>query len=46
VAAELAIHPQTVRYRMARIRDLIGDLLDDPEQRFALEMALRHARYA
>jgi hypothetical protein len=45
VAAELAIHPQTVRYRMARIRDLIGDLLDDPEQRFALEMALRHGRY-
>jgi PucR C-terminal helix-turn-helix domain len=44
VAAELAIHPQTVRYRMARIRDLIGDSLDDPEQRFALEMALRHAR--
>jgi hypothetical protein len=44
VAAELAIHPQTVRYRMAKIRDLIGDLLDDPEQRFALEMALRHAR--
>jgi PucR C-terminal helix-turn-helix domain len=44
VAAELAIHPQTVRYRMARIRELIGDLLDDPEQRFALEMVLRHAR--
>jgi hypothetical protein len=44
VADELAIHPQTVRYRMARIRDLMGDPLDDPEQRFALEMALRHAR--
>jgi hypothetical protein len=41
VAEELSIHPQTVRYRMARLRDLIGDALDDPEQRFALEMALR-----
>jgi hypothetical protein len=46
VAAELAIHPQTVRYRMAKVRELIGDMLDDPEQRFALEMALRHARSA
>ena len=44
VASELAIHPQTVRYRMARIRDLLGKPLDDPEQRFALEMALRNAR--
>ena len=41
VAEELSIHPQTVRYRMARLRDLIGDALDDPDQRFALEMALR-----
>ena len=41
IAAELGVHPQTVRYRMARLRDLMGDALDDPEQRFALEMALR-----
>ncbi len=41
VAEELSIHPQTVRYRMTRLRDLIGDALDDPDQRFALEMALR-----
>ena len=41
IAAELGVHPQTVRYRMARLRDLMGETLDDPEQRFALEMALR-----
>ncbi len=41
VAAELSIHPQTVRYRMSRLRDLLGDLLDEPDTRFALELALR-----
>ncbi|HXB17179.1 MAG TPA: helix-turn-helix domain-containing protein [Solirubrobacteraceae bacterium] len=41
IAAELGVHPQTVRYRMARLRELMGDSLEDPEQRFALEMALR-----
>ena len=41
VAAELGVHPQTVRYRMARLRDLMGETLEDPEARFALEMALR-----
>jgi hypothetical protein len=41
IAQELGVHPQTVRYRMARLRELLGDLLEDPEQRFALEMALR-----
>jgi hypothetical protein len=42
VAAELEIHPQTVRYRIARLRELMGEALDDPERRFALEMALRY----
>ena len=42
VAAELGVHPQTVRYRMARLRDLLGGLLDDPDARFELELALRH----
>ena len=41
VAEELGVHPQTVRYRMARLRDLMGETLEDPEGRFALEMALR-----
>lgn len=29
VAAELFVHPQTVRYRMGQLRDLLGDRLDD-----------------
>jgi hypothetical protein len=41
VAAELGVHPQTVRYRMGRLRELFGPDLDDPEARFALEVALR-----
>ena len=41
VAAELGVHPQTVRYRMGRLRELFGMSLEDPEQRFALELALR-----
>jgi hypothetical protein len=42
-AAALLIHPQTVHYRMGRIRELLGDLVDDPARRFGLLLAL-HAR--
>lgn len=41
VAAELHVHPQTVRYRMHRLRELLGAALDDPDTRFELEFALR-----
>jgi hypothetical protein len=41
MAAELQIHPQTARYRIARLRELFGDQLDDPDVRFELELALR-----
>lgn len=41
VAEMLHVHPQTVRYRMTQLRDLLGDDLDDPEARFELELALR-----
>jgi PucR C-terminal helix-turn-helix domain len=41
VARELHVHPQTVRYRLGRLRELFGDRLDDPEGRFELEVALR-----
>jgi hypothetical protein len=41
MAADLHIHPQTVRYRLARLRELLGDALDDPEARFELEVVLR-----
>jgi DNA-binding PucR family transcriptional regulator len=40
VAAELFIHPQTVRYRMARLRELYGDRLRDPEWLLSLTIAL------
>ena len=46
IADSLAVHPQTVRYRMARLRELFGDELDNPDGRFELELALRLARYA
>jgi hypothetical protein len=41
VAAELGVHPQTVRYRVRRLRELYGDALEDPERRFELALALR-----
>nr|WP_229072946.1 helix-turn-helix domain-containing protein [Actinoplanes sp. DH11] len=40
VAAELFVHPQTVRYRMARLRELYGDRLKEPEWVLALTIAL------
>ena len=45
-ARELEVHPQTVRYRLARLRELLGEVLDDPEARFELELALRARRVA
>jgi DNA-binding PucR family transcriptional regulator len=41
VAAELHVHPQTVRYRLGRLRERFGDALDDPAARFELSLALR-----
>ena len=41
VAAQLHVHPQTVRYRLARLRERFGDVLDDPDGRFELALALR-----
>jgi hypothetical protein len=44
MAAELQIHPQTARYRIAKLRELLGEDLDDPDARFELEIALRAGR--
>jgi PucR C-terminal helix-turn-helix domain len=41
MAAELHVHPQTARYRIARLRELLGEQLEDPDARFELELALR-----
>ncbi len=46
IAHALGVHPQTVRYRMLRLRELFGPLLDDPQRRFELELALRVTPFA
>jgi DNA-binding PucR family transcriptional regulator len=40
IAAELFVHPQTVRYRMGQLRDLYGDRLEDPATVLELTIAL------
>jgi hypothetical protein len=44
IAARLGIHPQTVRYRMHQIEELLGDRLSDPSELFTMEIALRGRR--
>jgi hypothetical protein len=41
MARALHLHPQTIRYRLNRLRELFGDDLGDPDARFELELALR-----
>ncbi len=41
MARALHLHPQTIRYRLGRLRELFGDELADPDARFELELALR-----
>ena len=41
IAGTLSLHPQTVRYRLGRLREHLGDALDDPAARFELQLALR-----
>jgi hypothetical protein len=45
-AAALHVHPQTVRYRLAGLREVLGTVLDDPGQRLELAIALRAGRTA
>jgi hypothetical protein len=40
VAADLVVHPQTVRYRMTQLRELYGDRLTSPEGVLELTLAL------
>jgi DNA-binding PucR family transcriptional regulator len=46
MARALHLHPQTIRYRLTRLRELFGDELADPNARFELELALRSSRAA
>jgi hypothetical protein len=41
IGRALHLHPQTVRHRIRRLRELLGDQLDRPDARFELEAALR-----
>jgi hypothetical protein len=43
VAEALHVHPQTVRYRLAQLREVFGEQLEDPQARFELELACRAA---
>ncbi|MFE9333039.1 PucR family transcriptional regulator [Streptomyces sp. NPDC006925] len=42
-ARELGVHPNTLRYRLRRLRDRFGLDLDDPDVRLLAELALRAA---
>ncbi len=44
IAQALHVHPQTVRYRIGKLKELLGDAIDRPEGRFELELALRARR--
>jgi len=40
IAAELFVHPQTVRYRVGQLREVYGERLEDPRWLLALTVAL------
>ncbi|MEU0369265.1 helix-turn-helix domain-containing protein [Streptomyces sp. NPDC006283] len=44
VAHRLGIHPQTARYRLRQIRELWGEVLEDPDRRFEMLLVLRARR--
>jgi PucR C-terminal helix-turn-helix domain/GGDEF-like domain len=44
VARDLSIHPSTLKYRLRRIREILGFDFMAPEVRFDVELALRLAR--
>lgn len=44
IAQALHVHPQTVRYRIGKLRDLLGGGLESSEGRFELELAVRARR--
>ncbi len=46
IAADLFVHPQTVRYRMSQLRELYGSRLEDPTTVLELTIALGAPREA
>jgi purine catabolism regulator len=43
-AKELHVHYNTLRYRLDRIREVLGDVLDNQQQRLTIEVALQFYR--
>jgi hypothetical protein len=41
IAGRLKVHPQTVRYRLHQLEALFGNRLNDPDDRFHMEISLR-----
>ncbi|MBO9532141.1 MAG: helix-turn-helix domain-containing protein [Solirubrobacteraceae bacterium] len=41
IADRLGVHVGTIRYRLARLRELFGDDLDNPDVRLELQLALK-----
>ncbi len=39
-ARVLGIHYNSLRYRLKRIRQLVGDIFEEPQRRLAIEVAL------
>ena len=44
-ARQVHVHPNTFRYRLAKVTDLIGVNLDDRDERLLLEIELLRRRY-
>jgi hypothetical protein len=44
IAGRLNVHPQTVRYRLHQLEALFGTRLNDPDDRFHMEISLRATR--
>ncbi|MBP2325490.1 hypothetical protein JOF56_005875 [Kibdelosporangium banguiense] len=44
IAGRLNVHPQTVRYRLHQLEALFGPRLNDPDDRFHMEISLRAMR--
>ncbi len=40
IATALHVHPQTVSYRLGRLRETFGRALDDPHERLTLQLVL------
>src|SRR5437764_2905640 len=44
MAGRLNVHPQTVRYRLRKLEQTLGGVLDEPDAWFTMELVLRATR--